>query len=80
MCPKQIDLYMQNDIPLLESGFAFVLLKTPPKLVSVPIDRGVSANVSCGFVYNKATLEVDMAYLVSTQCAGFLCDRQRVND
>ena len=80
MCPKAIDSYMRNDIPLLESGFSFILLKTPPQLISVSINQGVSANVSCGFVYNRASLEVSMAYPVSTQCSGYLCDCQRIHD
>ena len=80
MCPKRIESYMRNDIPLLESGFSFVLLKTPPTLLSVGINRSIAANLSNGFVYNRASVEVSMAYPVSTQCSGFLCDRQRIND
>ena len=80
MCPKPIESYMRNDIPLIESGYPFILLKTPSRFPTVSINEIIGPNISRPFVSNTVSLSIDMVYPQSTQCSGLLCDRQRVND
>ena len=71
---------MRNDIPVIESGYSFILLKTPKTFPCVSINDSVGPNISNAFVYNRTTLDVEMIVPTNTGCSGRFCDRQRIHD
>jgi hypothetical protein len=79
-CPLPIESYMRCDIPIMTSHVPAILLKSPKRISTIPINNEIEANTSLGFVYNHTHLTINYSAPIKTSCSGKLCDRQRVCD
>ena len=80
LSPLPIENNMRGDIPLVKTQLPIIVLKSPSKVASVPVDLQLQEQTSMAFVYNKVSLKLIRSTPLQTTCSGFLCDKQRVND
>ena len=61
-CTIPIETYMRNDIPIIQSPFPVILLKTPSRLYPLCINEEIEGHTSLGFVYNNTELCVTLLF------------------
>ena len=78
--PRPIEDYLAGDVPLLDTAFAGIALKTPSDIKEVSIQEGIGPGVTRSFVLRGATVEVESSAPVQTECSGLFCDKQNINE
>ena len=78
--PRPVENLMNGDIPLIESKFPAMVMKTPKTFLPVDINYQVTGNHCFAFCLKDVEISVSAFTPVSTRCSGCLCDKQRVDD
>ena len=78
--PRLIEDYLAGDLPLFDTKFAGMALKTPTDMQKVPIQEGIGPGVTQSFVLRRVKVTVDSSAPVQTKCAGLFCDKQNINE
>ena len=74
--PKPITKMLANEIPIMETNSSLQLM-IRKDFSDIPIDYGVTENSTRGFIANKCEVKILSAEVLSTNCSGLFCDRQR---
>ena len=80
MHPLPIKSLMANDVPILESRFSALLLKTPEYYETVPVNEQIRDNVSQAFSLNNMHVDLLSMTPEETRCSGLFCDKQRIHE
>ena len=71
LSPLPIENNMRGDIPLVKTQLPIIVLKSPSKVASVPVDLQLQEQTSMAFVYNKVSLKLICSTPLQTKCSGF---------
>ena len=66
-----------NEIPIIETRGGCIVMKHPDVVQEIHVDRALSHNTTRYFVRNNVIVDVIATNVMSTQCSGLLCDKQR---
>ena len=80
MEPYPIEDYLAGDIPLLDSGFSSLVLKTPDDIPRVNINEGIAQGITKSFVLRNAEVSVKSSVPIQSNCSGLFCDKQNVEE
>ena len=80
LAPLPIENTMNGDIPLVRTQNPLLILHSPKKIPTVPVNNSIQGMNAMAFVYNAVSLTVNRTTPIQTTCGGFMCDRQRIQD
>lgn len=80
LAPKPIKSLMSGDIPMLETQFPVIVMRTPDQIQPVPVNFEIQGNNALSFVQNGAIVSVKRTAPEETTCSGLFCDKQRIQE
>ena len=70
----------QSPIPSIITRFPAIVMKTPSLLMEVNINSQMTGNATLAFCLNSCEVQVLTSTPEDTGCAGFFCDKQRIQE
>lgn len=75
--PLPITTMFCNEIPIIECRGGCVVMKDPTAITDINVDMSITQNITRSFLKNNVSVDVLSTDVLTTQCSGHLCDKQR---